>query len=348
MSGMKEPSNLPEPARRSIIEPEAHPIVVPALIAAAGEEAARHFINFFIASIRNRHTRRSYARQAELFLSWCQAHGLADIREVRTEHVAAYIERMSRSELEAASVKQALSALRMLFSWLVVHQVVRTNPAAAVRGPKLIVSEGKTPYLPPEDVVRLIESIPTNTLVGLRDRALIGVMAYTFARVGAAVGMNVGDYYPEGKQWSLRFKEKGGKRKQIAAHHKLEEYMDAYLTAATLAEEKGTPLFRTARGKTGTLTENRMTQSDAWRMLQRRAVAAGVTTAVCNHSWRASGITVFLENGGAIEMAQYMAGHADPRTTKLYDRRRQVASRGEVERIRYEKKQAVPRTDEAG
>ncbi len=191
---------------------------MPALIAAAGEDAARHFINFFIASIRNRHTRRSYARQAELFLSWCQARGLRDVREVRTEHVAAYIELLSRSELEAASVKQALSALRMLFSWLVVHQVVPQNPTASVRGPKLVVSEGKTPYLPAEDVVRLIESIPTDTLVGLRDRALIGVMAYTFARIGAAVGMNVGDYYPEGKLWALRFREKGGKRKQIAAH----------------------------------------------------------------------------------------------------------------------------------
>jgi site-specific recombinase XerD len=122
-------------------------------------------LHFFIASIRNRHTRRNYGRQAELFLSWCQARGLRDIREVRTEHVAAYIERMSRSELEAASVKQALSALYLLFSWLVVHQVVRENPTASVRGPKLVVAEGKTPYLPPEEVVRLIESIPTDTLV---------------------------------------------------------------------------------------------------------------------------------------------------------------------------------------
>ena len=189
---------------------------------------------------------------------------------------------------------------------------MRTNPATAVRGPKLSVTEGKTPNLPAEEVAVLIESIPTDTLVGLRDRALIGLMAYTFARVGAALSMNVGDYYPEGKQWSVRLREKGGKRKQIAVHHVLEEYMDAYLAATGLSEQKGTPLFRTARGKTGQLTENRMSQPDAWSMLQRRAKKAGITTAICNHSWRATGITVFLENGGAIEMAQYMAGHADP------------------------------------
>jgi site-specific recombinase XerD len=344
---MAEPDTRPPQAHTGgALRPQAPAVVVPALVAAAGDDAARHFVNFFIASIRNRHTRRSYARQATHFLSWCQSAGLEDVRAVRTEHVAAYVELLSRGALEAASVKQALSALRMLFAWLVVHQVVRENPAASVRGPKLVVCEGKTPYLPPDDVVRLIEAIPTDSLVGLRDRALIGVMAYTFARIGAAVGMNVGDYYPEGKQWALRFKEKGGKRKQIAAHHKLEAYMDAYLDAGGFAEDKGTPLFRTARGRTGRLTGNRMTQPDAWRMLQRRAKAAGVTTAVCNHSWRASGITVFLDNGGAIEMAQYMAGHADPRTTRLYDRRRQQVTRGEVERIRYEKTPAMPGPNE--
>jgi integrase/recombinase XerD len=118
--------------------------------------------------------------------------------------------------------------------------------------------------------------------------------------------------------------------------------MDAYLSAAGIADAKGTPLFRTAYRKTDTLTERRLTQPDAWNILQRRAKKAGITTAICNHSWRATGITNFLENGGAVEMAQYMAGHADPRTTKLYDRRRQQATRGEVERIRYERKQTVP------
>ena len=118
--------------------------------------------------------------------------------------------------------------------------------------------------------------------------------------------------------------------------------MDAYLAAAGIGEDKGTPLFRTAYKKTGTLTERRMSQPDAWDMLQRRAKKAGVTTAICNHSWRATGITNFFENGGAIEMAQYMAGHADPRTTKLYDRRQQKVTRGEVERIRYEPKQKMP------
>ena len=342
---MEDPKNLPQGHSRALAPTGFDAAHVPALIAAAGEDAARHFLNFFIASIRNRNTRRSYARQVRLFFAWIEHHGIRDVRDIRTEHVAAYIETLTRSSLETASVKQALSAFRMLFDWLVVHQVVPQNPTAAVRGPKLVVSEGKTPALSAEEVAELIESIPTNTLVGLRDRALIGLMAYTFARVGAALSMNVGDYYPEGKQWSVRLREKGGKRKQIAVHHVLEEYMDAYLDAAGIRDDKGTPLFRTAYKKTGTLTERRMSQPDAWDMLQRRAKKAGVTTAICNHSWRATGITNFLENGGAIEMAQYMAGHADPRTTKLYDRRQQKVTRGEVERIRYERKAQTPTSE---
>ena len=136
----------------------------------------------------------------------------------------------------------------------------------------------------------------------------------------------------------MRLREKGGKRRTIAVHHVLESHLDAYLAAAGIGGEKGTPLFRTARGRTGALTENRMGQADAWRMLQRRAKAAGLGAALCNHTWRATGITNYLEHGGALETAQWMAGHADPRTTKLYDRRRQLVSRSEVERIRYERK----------
>src|SRR5512144_2429291 len=195
-----DPNMLPEGSSRELTPAGANALHhVPALIAAAGEDASRHFLNFFIASIRNRNTRRSYVRQVRLFLVWCEQRGLRDVRDIKTEHVAAYVETLTRSSLETASVKQALSALRMLFDWLVVHQVVKSNPTAAVRGPKLVTSEGKTPALSPTEVAELIESIPTNNLVGLRDRALIGLMAYTFARVGAALSMNVGDYYPEGK-----------------------------------------------------------------------------------------------------------------------------------------------------
>ncbi len=161
---------------------QAGGLPVPSLIAAAGEDAARHFLQFFLAHIRNPHTRRAYARQVRTFLAWCARRGVADVRAVQPEHVAAYVELLGRrQDLKATSVKQALAAIRMLCDWLVVRGVLTTSPAAAVRGPKLAVSEGLTPVLSSEEAAGLLEAIPTDTLVGLRDRAFIGVMAYTFA-----------------------------------------------------------------------------------------------------------------------------------------------------------------------
>jgi site-specific recombinase XerD len=175
--------------------PAVEGVALPPLVLAAGEGAARAFLYFFVAHIRNRHTRRAYARQARDFLAWCEARGLGDVRQVRTEHAAAYVEALARGRLETSSVKQALAALRALFDWLVVRQAVPAgSPFAAVRGPRLVVDEGRTPCLDGGQVVGLFEAIPADTLVGLRDRALVGLMAYTFARIGAALAMDVGDY----------------------------------------------------------------------------------------------------------------------------------------------------------
>lgn len=318
-------------------------VIVPEIVTNAGEDASRHFIEFFIAQIRNRNTRRAYGRQVRIFCLWCQhqgvPHPILDVREVTAAHVSTYIELLTyRSGQKPSSVKQALAAIRMLGDWLVVKQVLRGNPASPVRGPKLVVTEGLTPCLEDDDVVAFFESIEAKSelsLVDLRDRALFGVMAYTFTRVGAACGLDRPDYFQQGKSAMIRRREKGGKVDTIAVHHVLERYMDEYIEAAGIAEGS---LFRTAYRRTGRLTENRMTQDAAWDMLQRRARFAGIDTPICNHGVKATGITNYLNNGGDLEHAQRMALHSDPRTTKLYDRRRQQISRTEVERIRYERK----------
>lgn len=154
------------------------------------------------------------------------------------------------------------------------------NPAQAVRGPKHIIQKGKTPVLSQDEARELLSSIDTSHVVGLRDRAWIATMLYSFARVDAAVHMNVEDYYAQGKRWWLRLHEKGGKFHQMRAHHRLEEFMDAYIEAAALAGEKRTPLFRTAATRTKKLTRNRMTRKDAWRMIRRRAKDAGIKTQI--------------------------------------------------------------------
>lgn len=245
--------------------------------------------------------------------------------------VAAYIETLTGTHSKP-TVKQHLAALRMLFDWLVTGQVIPANPAAAVRGPAHVVKRGKTPVLSADQARRLLDSIETDSVVGLRDRALIGVMVYSFARVSAVVGMLVEDYYPEGKRCWLRLHEKGGKLHQVPAHHNAEAYLDAYIRAAGLARHGKLPLFRTA-GKDGRLTERAMTRNDVFRMVKRRAQAAGLPPSTCCHTFRATGITAFLDNGGTIENAQAIAAHESPRTTKLYDRTNDEITLDEIERI---------------
>jgi site-specific recombinase XerD len=323
---------LPTGKNLSVIAKISPSFVVPQQISNLGYNATLRFLDFFTANIRNKNTRAAYAVAVRTFFARLDARGVAELGVVRTHHVAAHIERLAKT-YKAPTIKQHLAAIRMLFDWLIVGQVVDSNPAAAVRGPKHVVKRGKTPVLSGDQVRQLIESIDASTAVGLRDRALIALLVYTFARVSAATGMNVDDYYAQGKRWWVRLHEKGGKQHDMPAHHLLEKYVDEYITSAGIAGKKATPLFRTAAGRTGRLTSNRMTRHDVLRMIWRRARGAGIVTELGCHSFRASGITVYLMNGGLLEHAQQMAGHESARTTKLYDRRNDKVTLDEVERI---------------
>ena len=250
--------------------------IIPLQIAAAGADARRRFLEFFTANIRNRNTRAAYARAVAQFFRWCEARGLRDLNRLEPVHVAAYVEQLGTSHA-APSVKQHLAAVRMLFDWLVVGQVVRANPASVVRGPRHVVKRGRTPILSPEEARQLFESIP-GSLVGLRDRALIGVLIYGFARISAALAMRVEDYFPQGKRWWLRLHEKGGKHHEMPVHHTLEAYLDGYLQAAGIGEDKKGPLFRAALAKNGGLSERPLVRRNALEMIYRRARAAGIAT----------------------------------------------------------------------
>ena len=301
---------------------------VPALYA-GDDRAARRTLEFFTVTIRNPNTRRAYGRAAADFADWCQAHGISDLQAIQPMHVAAYIEGL---QMAAPSIKLHLAALRMLFDWLVVGQVMASNPATSVRGPRHSVKKGSTPVLAADEARALLDVTDTSTPVGLRDRALIGLMVYTFARVGAVIKMTPDDVYLQARRTWVRLHEKGGKRHEMPCHHNLDEYLHAYIEGAQLAGTKGF-LFRSAAGRTGRLTENPMSQADVYRMIRRRAVAAGIATRIGCHTFRATGITEYLRNGGKLEIAQQMANHENARTTGLYDRRNDQVSLDEVERI---------------
>jgi site-specific recombinase XerD len=306
-------------------------ITLPALFAPDAPTARRVF-EFFTANIRNPNTRKAYAKAAADFAAWCEERDLDQLRDVQPVHVAAYIEQLQQ-RVAAPSVKLQLAAIRMLFDWLVVGQVMPSNPASVVRGPKHSVKKGKTPVLTADEARTLLESIDTSSVVGLRDRALIALLTYTFARVGASVKMRVEDVYTQGRRTWARLHEKGGKRHEMPCHHKLEAFLAEYIESAGIAGEPKGWLFRTTEGQSGTLTERPMSQADVYRMIPRRADDAGIKTKIGCHTFRATGITEYLRNGGKLEIAQQMANHESARTTGLYDRRNDQVSLDEVERI---------------
>lgn len=303
-----------------------------ALVACSGAHAEERFRDFFAVNIRNPNTRAAYVRAAAGFCDFAAASGLGSLDAIRPVHVAAWVEALGRANAPA-TVKQRLAAVRMLFDWLVVGQIVPTNPAAAVRGPRHVVKRGKTPVLAREEARALLDAIETETAIGLRDRAFIGLMVYTFARVGAAVAMRVEDFYPNGRRWWVRLHEKGGKHHELPAHHNLEAWLHAYVEATGIGDDRRGPLFRTAAGRTGGLTRRPLLARNALDLVRRRARAARIATAVSNHTFRATGITAYLENGGTLEGAQAIAAHESPRTTKLYDRTADAVTLDEIERI---------------
>jgi len=323
---------------------------IPAVIADQGEKAAERFFTFFTDTIPNPNTREAYYRNAMRFFAWTARKRLT-LLAIKSYHVSAYLAELTvtvkQDPASTPTVKQHLASLRMLFDWLILGQVIDANPAAAVRAPKHVVKKGKTPVLKADQARELLDSIPLKigpkpkegepdnrppSLIGLRERALIAVMVFSFARISAALGMKVEDYYTEGRRAWFRLHEKGGKRHEVPAHHNGEDYLDAYLEAAGIAGKKKTPLFRTI-DRHRRLTPRPMHRMDAWRMIKRRAQAIGLPEDICNHTFRATGITAYLENGGTVEHAQQIANHESPKTTKLYDRTSDQITLDEVERI---------------
>ena len=306
------------------------PSLTPAPLYAPTPKAAQRVLEFFTAQINHDHTRKAYLNATRRFADWCAAHGLHQLDQVQAFHVAAFVKDL-QEQFSPPTVKQHLAAIRMLFDWLVTGHIIEVNPAHAVRGPKYVVKKGKTPVLQADEARALLDAIDTNTLVGMRDRALIGTMVYTFARVNAVLEMKVKDYFIQGRRGWVRLHEKGGKEHEVPCHHTLERFLDDYIAAADIAGENDGPLFRSVGRKTG--RGEALWQQDVYRMIQRRATAAGIATKIGNHTFRATGITAYLKNGGTLEHAQTIANHSSPRTTKLYDRRSDEISLDEVEKI---------------
>lgn len=306
--------------------------VVPAIIDRSGMSARKRFIEFFTANIRNHNTRKAYALAISDFLAWCNHSGLQDITAIDPVLIAYYIEKL-QTKVSVPTVKQNLAAIRVFLDWMVLGGILPFNPSASVRGPKHVVRRGVTPVLTAAETRCLLDSIETDGFKGLRDRALIGAMVFTFARVNAVLAMRVEDYYTEGRRSWFRLHEKGGKLHCVPAHHLAEQYMDEYLAFAGIGREKKSPLFRSI-GANKLMSDRSISCYNVLRMIKRRAAKVGLPDSTCCHTFRATGITAYLENGGTLEKAQAIAAHESTESTKLYDRTNDTITLDEIERIR--------------
>lgn len=328
--GQSNPANPHPPVPAAALRPPAAAVPLPALIADAGAPAAFAFDEFFSARLRNAHTRATYLRAVRQFLEWAAPQGVA-LPAITPGMVGAYFDQHQGS---TPTKKLHLAALRAFFDCLVVRHVCFLNPAATVRGERYQVVEGLTPEITPDQARRLLASIDTNSLAGLRDRAVIGVLIYTAARAGAVARLRMRHLENDGAQYVLRFGEKGGKQREVPVRHDLQGYLLAYLYAARLDDAPAaSPLFRTLEGRADRLTANGITGLDVCRMVKRRLRAAGLPGRLSPHSFRVCTVTDLLNQGIPLEDVQYLAGHSDPRTTRLYDRRQKKVTRNIVERI---------------
>ena len=303
---------------------------VPAILERAGSNAVFAADEFFSAIINNEHTRRAYGRVVRRFLAWCEEANL-ELAHITPGIAGRYLE-----ELEASTPtkNQALAALRHFFDVLVTRHAVVLNPFSSVRGLKHSVTDGKTPELAVQQVRDLLASIDISHIVGLRDRAVLGVLAYTGARIGALARLRRGDFQDHGPQRVLRFREKGGKEREIPVRHDLDDWLSAYIEeAGTQDAAKDTPFFLAAEGKRKVLTERGYTAHSMRQMLKRRLKDAGLPVLFSPHSFRVTVVTDLLSQDVPLEDVQYLAGHSNPQTTQIYDRRRRRVTRNIVERI---------------
>jgi site-specific recombinase XerD len=303
------------------------------ILVSAGKAAAFAAEEFFFGRIRNEHTRAAYLIAVKRFLRWAEACGL-ELRRVTPANIGAYYDGLRNERTSVATRKQHLAALRHFFDALAIRHAVLFNPALSVRGERYQVVEGKTPEITVEGARRLLASIDREAVAGKRDIAIVATLIYTACRAGAVAGLRHESLYRTGDHWMLHFEEKGGKSREIPVRSDLAVMLLEYIEAAGLRNaDKGAPLFQSLYRRTGALTGHRMTITDIGRMMKRRLKSAGLPGHLSPHSCRVTTLTDLFEHGAADRDVQHLAGHADPRTTKLYDRRQRRITRNIVERI---------------
>ena len=305
---------------------------LPPMIASADDRTAWRFVDFFAVTIRNPNTREAYYRAVSRFMDWCEQYGLHRLAAIRPIHVAAYVEQLP---LSRPSVRQHLSAISRCFDWMVSGGTLETNPATSVQRPKHVVRVGRTPVLSDDEARTLLKSISIDKIAGLRDRALIGCMLYTFGRVGAVIAMDVEDYRLSNHQrHSCCTRRAARSTRSLHTTGSSSTSVSTWTPPVSGIVPKA-PLFQAVDITKSRLKGTRMNRQIVFQMVRRRARRAGLPPSINCHSFRATGITNYLSNGGSLEDARAIAAHESSQTTRLYDRTGDSITLDEIERIRF-------------
>jgi integrase/recombinase XerD len=286
-------------------------------------------------------TRSGYARELSQFLRFTETPEGAwdELTRVRPAHVSAWRDRLLAAGLTNAAVGRKLSVVRSLFGYLRAYGYAGANPADTryVTAPP-VPRDGKTVGLTPDDCRRLLDAPPAATPEGVRDRALLAVLAYTGCRVGEVCRLRVEDYKASGGHKVLEVRGKGGKERRVPLHPEAFERLDAWLGTAGLRDQTGA-LFRpvaTARGRGADgFGQHPLTRRAVQYLVARYVRRSGLDPHVTVHSFRVTALTTARERGADLVDLQDFAGHADPRTTLGYIRNRDRLSRSPAYVLRY-------------
>jgi len=306
----------------------------PRFVTQNGPKLTAAYSEFFALNM-NTHTNDAYANGLRLFFEHCTSIGISDVLDIEPAHVQDFNLTILDKGYGKSSLRQYLSAVRMFFDSCVVKGVLSVNPAKAVKLPRSSSGTGKTPVIVSEQVRDILDAIPRTREIDLRDRALIGLMVFSFFRISAALNLKVRDYELRGAQRWIIGEEKGSKRHEMPVHPSLEEMMGEYLQETGLMNQPNELIFQSCVGRNGKLTGKPFDRNSSWRMVRKRALAAGIHREIGNHSFRATGITTYLNNGGSLEDARIMANHSNSTTTKLYDRTEDIAKVQEIQRLKF-------------
>jgi len=317
-----------------------------ALVAeAADADPVTRLVLGWLAGKRSENTRIAYARDigiiprrraghAPSWLAWCRTEGVHPVTGVTGLHVALYARQLAAAELSPASAARKLTAVSGWYAWLARRGHIATSPAAGIARPRLATGSPATPVLTRDQALRLVRA--ADTAAGpqrARTSALVAMLLFTGARVSEVIGADVGDLGTERGRRVLRVTRGDGDRRSLPLPGPAAVRIDAYLARRPdLAGARSRPA-RSESGHGGTVlfatgTGRRLFAADVWRVMRRLAGRAGLpddlTGRLGPEAMRHSFATLYLDAGGSLSELQEVMGHADPRTTRRYDRERQA------------------------